>query len=1427
MRYLIITLVSFFVTFQSSGQIRVYTECYTAKNGLAQNDVNDLAKDSCGFLWLATENGLSRFDGYSFVNHFISTSQFNCSLNNQYKQILIDKNNVFARNSMGQVMVYNQEKQTYSLFPNPKENRGDSYMFISKMLKKNGIWFLGADRGAIHLFADKKGDFVSELYCFSDSLTGSNVRNVFVDSEQNTWLLTNCGLAFIPANSSKISNTFYVKENYAFNDAVDLGNDLLFVGENGLIIRYDKLKKRYSEKRICNSNLNKVFGLNESNAVLVSNYNGVYTFNAFSNEAKICCNLPGLHQSWIDDKSNIWFSDNGLLYRFVSESAKIEKTDVRIQKKNDDANSLFSYGYLDKSGDWLWLLSKKNDLTQTKSNYASRILHDNSGVFWTNSVAEGFQKFSTINSTIQFVKCANNEGKKSVVNAVLEDNFGNIWIATSDQRLRIFTKDMLLIGFVSKNGAVTGSDCSFGSISTLYQDREGALWIGCDQTLLQFTPVTQGKQYRTRVFMLDKGTPSGTVITDILEDKNGKLWLTTDGDGLQLLQYDANTYHFINRRNELKNSYPPTLLKTNCLYEDRNGNIWLGASEGLTIFNSDFPQLRFLKFFYYNPENSNMATSMVSGLYQDKDGKMWIASYGGGLLRTASAFELGEAPEFIAYNRENNKLNSDLVLSIEEDAKGLLWIATEKSLVKFDKSNGKSESFGFVNDLGNNGFGRQIFTRTRTGALVLGSNAGFYFINPNNIRNDAFLPPMVLTKFLLFNKDVNLASEDAPLSCDINYADKIVLKPNQNVFSIEYAALDFRNSQGIEYAYKLDNFEDDWNYVGGQRIATYTNLPPGDYIFRVKSTNVEGNWCNNDKTVTICVLPTFWQTGWAWLLYFLIFASVVGGLIYAYLAFYKMQSKMKFEQEMSTMKMQFFTDISHELRTPLTLINAPLENVLDNGSIGENDRKQLEIVHSNTQRMLRMLTQILDFRKLQSNKMRLRVEKTNIYQLVSKCCNNFKKMAESRHITFEVTDKTNSELYWVDRDKIDTVMFNLLSNAFKFTPEGKRISVVIASDNNTCVIKVSDEGCGMPKDKLNLIFDRFSTLRPKSLTNQSGTGIGLALVKEILDLHKADIEVESQEGEGSVFTVRIKAGTDHFDDISADIIINDEETPQNAGIETETTERNDDKEKMKLLVIEDNDDLRQFIVSVLSKTFNTIEAPNGRIGKEKTIAEMPDFVLTDIMMPEMDGIEYVRQIRENEQTSHIPVVLLTAKTDMQSKIECLKIGANDYITKPFSMVYLQARIENILAERKLWQEKYRNQLQRNGVVATTISAIENVSEPQNGKDVDKRDDEFMKKMVDYINTHIDNADLSPDELANGLKVSRWNLTCKVKSLVGMPPIEFIKDIRLNKAAQLIREGELSMTQITYMIGMTDSRYFSRCFKQKFGMTPTEYKNKKN
>jgi DNA-binding response OmpR family regulator/two-component sensor histidine kinase len=522
------------------------------------------------------------------------------------------------------------------------------------------------------------------------------------------------------------------------------------------------------------------------------------------------------------------------------------------------------------------------------------------------------------------------------------------------------------------------------------------------------------------------------------------------------------------------------------------------------------------------------------------------------------------------------------------------------------------------------------------------------------------------------------------------------------------------------------------------------------------------------------------------------------------------------EQEVSDSKLHFFTDISHELRTPLTLISAPLENVLENGSLQEEDRAQLEVVRTNANRMLRMMNQILDFRKMQSNKMRLKIQKTKLGAFVSSCSSNFLRMAEDRHIQFSIKDRTEGVEFWIDRDKVDTLMFNLLSNAFKFTSEGKKIQVEVKVDNGNGVVIVSDEGCGMPKDKLSLIFERYTTLQNYSLTKQSGTGIGLSLVKEIVDLHKAAIFVDSEEGVGSVFTITFLGGKDHFDERAE---VAEEELPSEESAESTfaTTEQ------QSILIVEDNDQMREFLKNILKKRFVVLEAPNGKIGYETAVKELPNFILTDVMMPEVDGIEMTRSLRAEERTSHIPIILLTAKTDVQSKIECMRIGANDYITKPFSMDYLEARINNILEERQNWQKKYREELLKNSkfAIPETEGALqENVSPMRSA------DDEMMRKFVNIIEANLSNVDFSVEDAQDALKVSRWHLLSKVKSLVGLTPNEFIKETRLAHAAKLIDEGELNMTQVAYTIGMTDSRYFSRCFKQKYGVTPTEYKNRK-
>jgi DNA-binding response OmpR family regulator/two-component sensor histidine kinase len=502
-----------------------------------------------------------------------------------------------------------------------------------------------------------------------------------------------------------------------------------------------------------------------------------------------------------------------------------------------------------------------------------------------------------------------------------------------------------------------------------------------------------------------------------------------------------------------------------------------------------------------------------------------------------------------------------------------------------------------------------------------------------------------------------------------------------------------------------------------------------------------------------------------------------------------------------------------------------LENVLENGTLRPEDRDQLEVVRTNTNRMLRMMNQIMDFRKIQSNKMRLRVEQTRLGEFIASCSTTFLKLADNRKIKFTVNDETNGATFWVDRDKIDTIIFNLLSNAFKFTPDGKSVSVRTYLDKGEGVIEVADKGCGMPKDKLSIIFERYTTLQNFSLTKQSGTGIGLSLVKEIVDLHKATVSVESEPNVGTTFSIRLKPGVDHFDN-TVDIVINDGTKGTAAEATTNPVDErhaNDAQEQPKLLIVEDNEQLREFLRSVLGKRFFTIEAANGEQGLEAALRELPDFILTDIMMPVMDGVEMVRSIRNDERTSHIPIILLTAKTDMQSKIECLKIGANDYITKPFSMAYLEARIDNILSEREKWQERYKNNLI--GVAPMADRGEKNdesiPQEPLAGKD-----DAFMRSIVEIINKNMDNSEFSVEDLQNELKIGKWNLTSKVKALVGLTPMEFIRETRLSHAADLIDNSDYNMTQITYMIGMSDSRYFSRCFKQKYGVTPTEYKNRK-
>ena len=619
-------------------------------------------------------------------------------------------------------------------------------------------------------------------------------------------------------------------------------------------------------------------------------------------------------------------------------------------------------------------------------------------------------------------------------------------------------------------------------------------------------------------------------------------------------------------------------------------------------------------------------------------------------------------------------------------------------------------------------------------------------------------------------------------------------------------------------------------------MATYTNLPKGHYVFKVRSTNSDGIWTENTRTLDIEILPSFWETPFAYFLYVLFFIMIIVAAVYILFTIYRLKHEVSVEQQMTDMKLRFFTDISHELRTPLTLISGPVEYILGNTKLPDDAREQLQVVERNTNRMLRLINQILDFRKIQNRKMKMQVQRMDVVAFTRKIMANFESVAEEHQIDF-LFETEKEELYlWVDADKFEKIVFNLLSNAFKYTPNGKMITVLVREDEKSVSVSVEDQGIGIADNKKKSLFVRFENLVDRNLFNQSSTGIGLSLVKELVEMHKATITVDSKLGEGSCFKVDFLKGKEHYDETVeflqddatvgmgvaeqvTDIVSEIPDASEGDNIGEESEESMDAKGTM--LLVEDNSELRLFLRSIFASEYRIVEAVDGMQGWSKALKFLPDIIISDVMMPGKDGITMTRELRADMTTSHIPIVLLTAKTSIESKLEGLEYGADDYITKPFSATYLKARVKNLLTQRRKLQGIYRDNLMTGNV---TADSTEETVEEQ-GPEMSPNDRKFMDKLVELMEKNMDNGELVVDDLVQELAVSRSVFFKKLKTLTGLAPIEFIKEMRIKRAVQFIETGEYSMTQISYMVGINDPRYFSKCFKQKMGMTPTEYRDK--
>ncbi|RVU03019.1 hybrid sensor histidine kinase/response regulator [Mucilaginibacter limnophilus] len=1323
---------------------------YNISKGLSHNQVNAILKDKHGFMWFGTLSGLNRFDGYKFkiFKHELSDPK---SLNDDCVINLLDgpEDKLWVQTRVGWQM-YNPLTETFERNTAAYlKNRGMPNDTLKNIVKaKEGSFYFLFSSGVYHLGKSKsRAVFINP---FLYKLSKSPVSGIAVSSKNTLWVLHNNGaLEHINYEQQRllarksVNNTGIGCRLYCdSDDELWLFNTGVF---NGVYW--------YSPK------LNKVWAINTNSASMRLNNNIISAISQ-------------------DDKGHIWLAtDHG--------GANV------IDKKQETVT---------------YLLNNANDDKSVAQNSVSSIYADGAGGVWLGTFKKGISYYKE-NALLFPLYKHNPYSTVSLpyddVNRFVEDAYGNIWIGTNGGGLIKF--DPKHNSYKQYLHNASNNSISNDVVVSLWIDKKGILWIG---TYYGGLDRFDGKTFTNfRHNPADANSIADDRVWEIYEDSAGRLWVGTLSGGLDLFNRQANK--FIHHKRGGKYDIHSTYISS--ITEDRNGNLWLGTSDGIDILEKNTG--RFINFKHAENNASTLSNDNVNAVLYDSRKLMWIA--------TREGLDVFNEQRRKLYTlRKEQGLPDNTVLTVIEDKIGRVWVSTPNGLsaisVKADSRKGYSFSFRNYDDsdgLQGREFNENAAFTTRSGYLIFGGAGGFNFFNPSHIITDQRIPEIVFTDLQLFNKSIQVNEKIGSgivLSQSITSSHEIVLPYNQNVFSIEFSALNFVNPYKCRYAYKMDGFNKEWLFAdAATRKATFTNLNEGTYTLMVRASNESGIWNTTGIALTVKILPPWWRTPWAYISYVLI----AGGSLYFIRrkGIQKLKQEFAIEQErqearrmheLDMMKIKFFTNISHEFRTPLSLILTPVEKLLTTPA-KHDETRQYKLIHRNARRLLNLVNQLMDFRKLEVKELKLQTKRGDIAAFVKDVCNSFTDVADKKNISFSFHSDVASLHTFFDHEKLERILFNLLSNAFKFTPENGSVYVKVAYDNamHQLSIVVKDSGIGIAPEKHDKVFDRFfQDDVPGSIMNQ-GSGIGLSIVREFVKLHSGTITLTSSPGKGSVFTVQLPlkpAGETVYAD--SEIIEEAEvEVPQNIELPSVT-------KKYTVLVVEDNEDFRFYIKDNLLKCFNVAEAANGREGWQKALSIHPELILSDISMPEMDGNELCRRIRNDSRTQHIPVILLTALTGEDQQLKGLETGASDYVTKPFNFEILVSKIWNLIRQHESFKKTYKKQIEIK----------------HSAPEIESYDEKLLKRVVGLIEEHIADPELSVEDLSKRTHMSRVGFYKKMLQLTGKTPVEYIKYMRLQRAVQLLEKSRMTISEIAYEVGYSDPKYFTKVFKAQFGKLPSAY-----
>ncbi|MCG8580695.1 MAG: ATP-binding protein [Bacteroidales bacterium] len=1374
---LFIVLIIFSVV-PGKAQLQQYSsKNITTNEGLADNNIHCILQDSYGFMWFGSEEGLHRYDGYSFEVFRHEPNNPN-SLSANIVRALYEDNfgRLWIGTDGGGISVFDLESGVFiPMDANNQFQLTSDEVFCFASSKENRLW-VGTKNGLNRLSLNSdNGAPVSDItYYYHDegdstSLIYPHVYSVLEDKNGTLWVgTTEGGLGRLDANADSFKN-YYAEERKG-----DISSRAI------MTIYEDKKGQLWMGTWAHGLNL-----YDRSNDSFITYLHSANDSTTISHD-----NVYALCE---DNDGYLWAGTyDGGLNQLVRGKTPASHKFKRFKVQESTLKSLFQ-------------------------NKVKVIYPDNQGNLWAGTLGGGvIQIYKEQDSFLHLKNDLKRYKNTSVnrINNIVKEDEENLLIGSHEGLFRMRRKSRDVVEYESLLADSTRTPNVYKqTITCVYKDENDVIWLGTDGEGLMRVVLEDGQLKSFRQYTTQKPSPnkiSGNIIHQIFK-WNGHLWVFTNS-GVNI--FNNKSQRFVSEKSDGTPLFPINEAFTTH-YIDENKRLWVGTEfEGLYCFSieGDLEGGILLAHYYEDSQPISLADRQVLTIKDAGKGRLWVGTAKGLHLID---HDKGTNKVF----KEKDGLPSSAVSQIyQTEDENIMWLGTLQGLARFNAESMVITPYFMPGGFLGNYFSPGDVTRFEDGLITMPTHEGLVAFYPDSVQRNPYNAKPILRSISLSGKEIQPNVEmnnRIIIDKDVALTKEIKLRHNENVIQLEFASLSFIEQDKNNYRYKLEGLEDEWNLTNANhRSVIYSNLSPDTYTFRLRATNNDGEWSDEEATLKIVIKPPFYKTWYAYVSYFLL---LIGGFILVQrIIVMRVKERERLKREtmareketlLHQMKIRFFTNISHEFRTPLTLIAGPLQEMLDHDTtISSATKSQLNLMKSNTDRLLRLINQLMDFRKVSQGNMHLSIRQRNINSFIRRIAESFQGIADQKRIHFDCHIDSRPLMVWFDSEKLETIIFNLLSNAFKYTPATGHIKIeLIVKKDKQLQLQVSDTGAGVPDNDKEKIFERFYQSDQNQTIGGAGTGLGLSLVKELVDMHQGSIKIIDNEPNGTVFLVDICVNKECF---NADEIIEDKETRAEVpeeDINTKVAEPilTESGDKPKVLVVEDQLDLRSHLCNILEVHYRVDEASNGIEGLEKASSSLPDIIISDVMMPEMDGFTFCDKLRKNVITSHIPIIMLTALDNVESKREGLEIGADAYVVKPFDKQLLVTQIQNLLSNRQLLKARFKEQWDFVEEIATTST-----------------DQQFVNRAIQTVEDNMSDASFNVSELVKKMNVSRTLLHMKLRELTGQSTSEFIRTIRLKQAAKLLKQGELNVSEVTYQVGFNDPKYFSKSFKSLFGVTPT-------